>query len=124
MGAVVNGTPDYTSATAIVAYGEVNYVVWPWFVPGVRAEYTRTTLEASSNAASSTAASLLRLIPGVAMLARPNIKVVLTGDIERAYGLPAVGSWTPAGGLAVPPGAGQPSKFEAEQINTTVAVAY
>jgi hypothetical protein len=123
-GTTTNGTPDFTSATAIVGYGEINYVVWPWFVPGVRAEYTRATLEGSSNAAGSTAASLLRVIPGIAMLARPNIKIVLTGDLERAYGLPPVGSWTPAGGFAVPPDVGRASKFEAEQINATVAVAY
>ncbi len=123
-GMTVGGAPDLTSATSTVAYGEIDYVVWPWFVPGVRAEYTRTTLEWSSNSVGSTAASLLRVIPGIAMLVRPNIKAVLTGDIERAYGLPAVGSWTPAGGFAVAPGAGQASKLEAEQINATVAVAY
>jgi hypothetical protein len=117
-GAVVNGTPDFTSSTATVGYGEMDYVVWPWFVPGVRAEYTRMNIE------SSNPASLLRLIPGIAMLARPNIKAVLSGDIERAYGLPPVGSWAPAGGFAVAPGAGQSSKFEAEQINVTLAVAY
>jgi hypothetical protein len=117
-GTVVNGTPDFTGATATVGYGEIDYVVWPWFVPGVRAEYTRMTVE------SSNPASLLRLIPGIAILARPNIKATLTGDIERAYGLPSVGSWTSAGGLAAAPGPGQSTKFEAEQINATVAVAY
>ena len=118
MGSVVNGASNLASATATVGYGEIDYVVWPWLVPGVRAEYTRTTVD------SSNPASLLRVIPGVAMLVRPNIKAVLTGDIERAYGLPTTGSWAPAGGFAAPPGPGQLSKFEAEQINATLAVAY
>jgi len=117
MGGVVNGMPNFANATALVGYGEIDYVVWPWLVPGVRAEYTRTTVD------SSNPASLLRVIPGVAMLVRPNIKAVLTGDIERAYGLPTTQSWSPAGGFAVAP-QGQASKFEAEQINATVAVAY
>ena len=39
-GAVIPGVPDYTSAQALVAWGELDYVVWPWFVPGVRAEYS------------------------------------------------------------------------------------
>jgi hypothetical protein len=117
MGNVVNGAPNFASATASVGYGEIDYVVWPWLVPGVRAEYTRTTVD------SSNPASLLRIIPGVAMLVRPNIKAVLTGDIESAYGLPTTQSWSPAGGFAVAP-QGRSSKFEAEQVNATVAVAY
>ncbi len=119
----VAGPADFTGATALVGYGEIDYVVWPWFVPGVRVEYTRASIEPSSNPGGSSAASLLRVIPGVAMLVRPNIKVVLTGDIERAYGLPTMQSWSPAGGFAVAP-QGLFSKFEAEQINATLAVAY
>jgi hypothetical protein len=117
MGTVTNGTPDMTSATAIVEYDEIDYVVWPWFVPGVRTEYTHATVEGAS------ASQLLRIIPGIAMLARPNIKVVLTGDIEWGENLPPIGSWSPAGGI-VAPTTQTTSKFEAEQINLTVAVAY
>jgi hypothetical protein len=122
-GNLTNGTPDLTSATAIVQYDEIDYVVWPWFVPGVRSEYTHATVENAS------ASQLLRIIPGIAMLARPNIKVVLTGDLEWGQNLPPIGSWGPAGGMVTPtPAAGSTStttsKFEAEQINATVAVAY
>jgi hypothetical protein len=109
------GVPDLTSANALVQYDEIDYVVWPWFVPGVRLEYTQTSVE------SAPSAQLMRLIPGVAMLARPNIKVVLTGDLEWGQNLPAVGSWTPVGGLIA---ARAGSKFEAEQINASFAVAY
>jgi hypothetical protein len=114
-GTVVAGAADLTSATAIVQYDELDYVVWPWFVPGVRAEYTHATVE------SSAPSQLLRIIPGVAMLARPNIRFVLTGDLEWGSNLPPVGTWGPAGGFVSPT---QGTKFEAEQINATVAVAY
>jgi hypothetical protein len=121
------GTADSNSATAIMPYGEIDYVVWPWFVPALRAEFTRTTIESSD---PNDFAYLLRIIPGIAVLVRPNIKVVLTGDLEQAYGLPPVGSWggaagggSPANGFVVA-NPGQPSSFQAEQINATIAVAY
>jgi hypothetical protein len=114
--ATVPGAADFTSATAVVQYDEIDYVVFPWLVPGVRAEYTHATVEKSE------AAQLLRIIPGVAMLARPNIRVILTGDFEWGRNLPPVGGWTAASGFVSPASPG--SKFEAEQINATVAVAY
>jgi hypothetical protein len=116
-GAVIPGVPDLTSATSIVQYDEIDYVVWPWFVPGVRAEYTRTTVENASDA------ELLRIIPGIAMLVRPNIKVRLSGDMEWGKNLPVVGSWGPASGTIVST-TGQAAKFEAETINATVGVAF
>jgi hypothetical protein len=114
-GGPIPGAPDLTSATAVVQYYEVDYVVWPWFVPGVRTEYTRGTVEGAS------AAQLLRVIPGIAMLARPNVKVVVTGDVEWARNLPPVESWAAAGGAIVTP---KTSKFEAQQINLTAAYAF
>jgi hypothetical protein len=110
--------PDFTRATSVVQYDELDYVIWPWLVPGVRAEYTRTTVDGPNPA------SLLRIIPGIATLVRPNIRVILTGDLERAYGMPAVGSWGPAGGFVVAPGPGASSMLEAEQLTATVAFAY
>ncbi len=115
IGASVPGQPTLVSGSAIVQYDEIDYVVWPWFVPGVRAEYTRASVESAADA------QLLRIIPGVAMLVRPNIKVLLTGDFEWGQNLPPVGTWTAAGGAVAP---NQTSKFEAEQINATLAVAY
>ena len=91
--------------------------MWPWFVPGVRLEYTQTTFEGANTA------NLLRVIPGVAMLARPNIRVVVSGDLESATGLPPVASWAPAGG-AVAPSTPQGSKFQAETINVSANVAF
>jgi hypothetical protein len=114
-GAILPGTPDLTNGTAVLQYDELNYVVYPWLVPGVRVEYTHATVE------NRDAAELLRVIPGVAILVRPNIRVILTGDLEQGKNPPAVGSWGPAGGAIAPTGT---SKFEAEQINATVSVAY
>ncbi len=111
------GVPDLTNATAVLEYDEINYVVWPWFVPGVRTEFTHAAVEGASDA------ELLRVIPGVAMLLRPNLKFVLNADFEWGKNLPKVGSWGPAGGLVAPttPDVG---RFEAEQINANVAVAF
>jgi hypothetical protein len=114
-GGVIPGTPDLTSATGIVEYDEIDYVVWPWFVPGVRSEYTHATVEGGSDA------QLLRIIPGIAMLARPNIRAVLTADFEWGKNVPPAGSWAAAGGNVAP---AQTSTFEAEQINLTTAIAF
>ena len=117
-GNAIPGAPDFTSSTAVLQYDEIDYVVWPWFVPGVRLEYTQAALE---NGAPN--ATLFRFIPGVAMLARPNVRVIVSGDIESATGLPPVASWAPAGG-AVAPSTPQGSKFQAETINVTANVAF
>jgi hypothetical protein len=112
------GVPDLTSSTAIVGYGEIDYVVWPWLVPGVRAEFTSAEV-----AGQSGRAELLRIIPGAAIAFRPNIRAVVTGDFENGTGLPVVGGWGAAGGLVAPGGPTQ-TKFQAEQINVTANVAF
>jgi hypothetical protein len=110
------GVPNYTGGQAVVGSAEIDYVVWPWFVPGVRAEYT------SLDVAGSDRATLLRLIPGLTMAVRPNVRVVVTGDIEQGHGLPPAG-WGAAGGT-VSPAAQDQTKFQAEQLLATVNVAY
>jgi len=116
MGNVTPGNADRTHATSVVQYNELDYVLFPWFVPAVRTEFTRIGIENSSPG------TLLRIMPGVATLVRPNIKFVLTGDIERAANLPPTGAWSAAGGLVAP--APSTHKFEAEQLIATVAVAF
>lgn len=112
----VNGTPDLTSAHSLVSYGELDYVVWPWFVPGVRVESTSVTRSGGDTA------SIVRVIPGISMLVRPDVKVILTGTIERAKSLSPTGDWSPTG-ATISPNQGE-SKLQAEQINATVAFAY
>jgi hypothetical protein len=115
-GNVTPGERDVTSGTSILQYNELDCIVFPWFVPAVRTELTRLNVEGAASG------SLLRIMPGVATLIRPNIKLVITGDFERASGLPPVGSWSAAGGLVVPAAGG--SKFQAEQLIATAAVAF
>jgi hypothetical protein len=117
-GSAVPGVPDYTGAHGIVGWGEMDYVIWPWFVPGVRAEYTQGHAEGGSNF------SLLRVIPGIAMLVRPDVRVILTGDLETAYGAPVTGGWASAGGAINGPPPGQQSALQAETITATAAVAF
>jgi hypothetical protein len=116
--ATLPGAPDYNDATAWSQFAEIDYVVFPWMVPGVRSEYTNIDLENGNGKAS-----LLRVIPGVVFLVRPNVKVQLLGDFELAHGLPPVGSWGAAGGSIVT-GAYQNSKFEAETLTANLAWAY
>jgi hypothetical protein len=117
-GTPIPGVPDYSHAKAWVQWNELDYVVYPWLVPGVRTEYTYATF------AGSNPVSLIRVIPGIAMLVRPDVRVIVTGDLEQGYGNPVTGSWGPAGGAIVAPGAGQASKLEAETIMMTAAVAF
>ena len=91
-----NHASDTGSAVnALVQYDELSYVVYPWLVPALRVEYV------SLNPTGGTTASDLRIIPGVAMLVRANLKVTVSGDIEMANGMPP-GSWDPAGGSITP----------------------
>jgi len=117
-GAVINGAPDTTPATAIVGHAELTYVIFPWLVPGVRAEYTNVTREGAGNG------QLLRVMPGIATLLRPNVRVVLTGDLEWAKGLPVIGSWDPAGGAVTPKSADATAPVKAEQLTITANVAF
>jgi hypothetical protein len=121
-GATVNGTfpgvPDFTSATAVVQWNELDYVIFPWLVPGVRTELTYTTVE------NLHPANLLRIIPGVAVLIRPNVRAVITGDIERAHNVPFSGSWSAASQEAPVLAAHQTSKLQAEQVSAAVSLAF
>jgi len=113
---MVPGVPDLTNATSFMQYDEIEYVVFPWLIPGVRVEYTYATVENNPDA------QLLRIVPGIATLVRPNIKFTLTGDLEWGKNLPPVGSWSTSGAGSIASTNG--SKFEAEQINAIVGVAF
>jgi hypothetical protein len=78
----VPGTPDHAKATVLTQFNEVGYVIYPWLIPIVRAEFIRLPLDAIHGGGS---ASLFRGLPGVAMLFRPNIRLTLLErlSIER-----------------------------------------
>ncbi len=118
---VVPGTADTSPGTGLVQYNELDYVVFPWFVPTVRTEYTRLWIDTANGGGT---ASMLKIQPGIAFLFRPNIKLALAADIENATGTPPSGDWGAAGDATI---AGQPSgksKTEAEQITANVGWAF
>ncbi len=117
--ATAPGMPDGRSGHGYTQFNELDYVVFPWLVPGVRTELTHLG-ESSSQPGS--AAQLLRVMPGIAFLVRQNIKVVVVGDLELAKNLPPVGGWDAAGGVSVP--TNTKSTFVAEQINVNAAWAF
>jgi hypothetical protein len=109
--------PITTSANAVQGFGEASYIVFPWLVPAVRAEYTHLQIISGGNYAN-----LIRVVPGVAVLVRPNVKLVLTGDLEKWSGLPPAGNFTAAGSPVSAPQADH--QTQAEAINLTLAWAY
>ena len=119
-GSYLPGTPNTTThGDAWVQYNELDYVIFPWLVPGVRTELTTMTVDPNSRA------TLFRLVPGIATLIRPNVRLVLTADFEWAQGTPVTGAWDAAGGAIVAPGdAKQSSKIEAETITATMNMAF
>ena len=103
------------SADGIMQFNELSYVVFPWLVPAVRTEYTRINTNQGGHP------SLLRIMPTVAMLINPNLKVNVEGDIEHTQGASTPsGDWGGAGGM-IPPGQ---NKTEAEQILLNAAWAF
>jgi hypothetical protein len=103
------------SADAIMQFNELSYVVFPWLVPAVRTEYTRINTNQGGHP------SLLRVMPTVAMLINPNLKVNVQGDIEHTSGATTPsGNWGGAGGTLAP---GQ-NKTEAEKILLNAAWAF
>jgi len=79
----VNFSGALAKVTTNVVYGELSYIVWPWFVPSLRVE--NIWLEPTGGATVSD----LHIVPGIAFLIVPNIKVLLVGSIEFAHGFPA-----------------------------------
>ncbi len=83
----------------------------------MRTEYTYATVDGAPDA------QLLRIIPGIALLPRPNIRVILSADLEWAKNMPPVGAWDAAGGAIALTGTAT-TKFQAETINATVGVGF
>jgi hypothetical protein len=113
------GAPDNSKGRGVVASAELAYVLFPWLVPAVRAEYTWLSSKWGKG-------SFMRIIPGVAALLRPNIRLYVFADIERAYDLPPTsptytGSWVSAGGNVAPESGKTKTSFE--QIGAAFAWA-
>lgn len=98
-------------------FDELSYVLYPWLVPAIRFEYTHLAPDGQSAMSDS------RISIGAAALVRPNIKLVLNGQLETASGAPAAG-WSAAGGLAAPADPAGSVSLEIESITLTMAYAY
>jgi len=90
-----HGQDGGAAVSSLVQWNELAYRVYPWLVPAARVEFIHESPDGGSTA------SLLRIIPGAAMLIRPNLKFVVTIPIEQASGAPDAG-WEMAGGVAEP----------------------
>ena len=101
-------------AQIVTQYDELTYVLFPWMVPGLRLEYTHVAPDGQPSV------NLVRVVPGVAFLLRPNIKLLLTGDIEAADGAPA-GGWGGVNGSIAPATAGSITEFESINIGLYTA---
>ena len=100
---------------ALVQYDEASYVVFPWLVPAVRFEYLRLSPEGGPVIHD------IRIIPGIALLVRANLKLTLLGQLEQARGVPPAG-WGPANGFAAP--AAGTSVTELEMLAADLAFAF
>jgi hypothetical protein len=114
------GAPDNSRGHGIIGSSELAYVLFPWLVPAVRAEYTWLSSKWGKG-------SFTRIIPGVSVVLRPNIRLYVFGDIEHAYKLPPTspnytGSWASAGGYLAPD-LGSKSKTQFEQVGAAIAWA-
>ena len=113
------GVPDNRKGRGIIGASEISYVLFPWLIPAVRAEYTLLDSDWGKG-------SFLRVLPGVSLLFRPNIRIYVVGDIEHAYKLPPeapgiTNDWTAANGSVMPsPGS---SKTEVEQVSANLSWA-
>jgi hypothetical protein len=103
--------------TALAQYNELAYVVYPWLVPAVRVEYLKLSPSGGPTVTD------LRAFAGVAALVRPNIKLSLVAQVEKASGAPP-GGWGPASGLAAPTTPAGSVGPEVEAITLGLAFAF
>ncbi len=80
-----HGTDALGGVTAHVTFGELSYVLFPWMVPAIRVE------NVSLDPDGGTGVSDLHVMPGIAFLVRPNLRILVVGNWERASGFPSAG---------------------------------
>jgi hypothetical protein len=121
-----HGTDALGKVRGDALYGELSYVVYPWFVPALRVE--RMGLRPSGGASVSD----LHIMPALAFLVRPNVKFVVAGNFETANGFPSPGG-TPApwsggsgdsGALVIAPAGSDPGASRSELESVTFYLAW
>ncbi len=105
-------TPAYGKVTAGVFYSELSYVVFPWMVPAIRVESISLRPSGGANVSD------LHVMPGIAFLLRPNLKLVVAGNIESASGFPLDPGGNPTGWQG---GAGDSGAFVASPVPSYTA---
>lgn len=109
--------PARNGALLLVQYQELSWLVFPWLVPALRVEYLRAAPQGAP------AAWDLRIIPGVAVLFRQNLKAVLSAQFESASGV-LPGGWSRGGGFAAPTADRPTVNFENESVVLSLAAAF
>ena len=89
---VASGSP---SVTTVSQWNELAYLLYPWLALGARVEYLHVAPDGGASVSD------LRIVPGIAALVRPNIKLTLVAPLEQASGAPSAG-WGAAGLAAAP----------------------
>jgi hypothetical protein len=112
-----HATADGSKVNAVCQYDEISYVLYPWLVPAARIEYSRL------KPAGEDPIHDLRVFAGAAALVRPNLKLTITAQIERAKGAPAAG-WGAVSGLAMPSSPGATVDFEVEAVTIEMSCAF
>jgi hypothetical protein len=128
-----HATDAATAATANVFYGELSYVVFPWLVPSVRVENVALAPDGASSV------DAWNVTPGVAVLIRPNLKLVVVGSWCIADGFPGsvaapgtiLGGWQSAGSsswgyfdIAPAPGVTSPTATASEFESIAFMLAF
>ena len=106
---------DGSGVLLYAQYNELSYVLVPWLVPAVRFEWVKLQPDVGPSAYDA------RVIPGVAILLRPNLKFIVTGQFEKSDAAPP-GGWGPANGLAAP--TDKPTSVEIEAVNVALFTAW
>jgi hypothetical protein len=109
--------PTSDGVLALVHHDELSWVAWRWLVPALRVEYFRAMPQAAPITWD------LRVMPGVAVLIRQNLKAVLLASFETAHGAPPAG-WSAAGSVATPTATTPVVRFENESITLRLDAAF
>ncbi len=78
-----HGTDAFGNVTAQALFGELSYVLFPWLVPAIRVE------GAMLDPQGGTSVTDVHVMPGVAFLIRPNLRVIAVANWEHATGFPS-----------------------------------
>jgi hypothetical protein len=109
-------TSTAPSTTTISQWNEASYLLYPWLALAARVEI----LHVSQDTASATD---VRIVPGVAALLRPNLKLTLTAPLEQASGSPDAG-WGAAGLDAAPADPTSNVSIEIESVQLQLWAAF